>query len=60
MNDSKLTLTPADLENCCQLLAFLEISFRGSIIGGLQMDSMTNSLKKILAAFAQDKETRQL
>jgi hypothetical protein len=40
--------TPRDLRNCALLLAFLQRSFRGAVIGDLRMDELTQSLKNLL------------
>ena len=38
-----------DLENCRQLLAFLQISFRGATISGHKIDDWAKSLAAVLA-----------
>lgn len=47
---STAPVAASDLEICARLLAFLESSFRGSTIGGLKIDDLTASLRRILAA----------
>jgi hypothetical protein len=39
---------PRDLRNCALLLAFLQNSFRGAVIGDLRMDDLTQSFKNLL------------
>lgn len=58
MDDLKPHPTPADLDNCRKLLAFLESSFAGSTIGGFKMDDFTASLRTVLNSVEPSNERK--